>query len=213
MREYFKNINWKHFLVMCIGNIFAGMGVAIFKLAGFGTDPFNGMNMAVAEQLGMMYGNFQLLLNIVLLIVETLFGRKFLGTGTAVNAIFLAYICTFFNNIFANILGLELTALTARLLALCIGVLICCLGLSMYQMSDEGIAPYDSISLIMAEEWPKIPYFWHRISNDVVCVLICYLAGGVVGIGTLVTAFGLGPVIHFFNRVFTGKLLKRIDRE
>ena len=102
MREYFKNINWKHFLVMCIGNIFAGMGVAIFKLAGFGTDPFNGMNMAVAEQLGMMYGNFQLLLNIVLLIVEILFGRKFLGAGTAVNAIFLAYICSFFYNIFTN---------------------------------------------------------------------------------------------------------------
>lgn len=46
-----------------------------------------------------------------------------------------------------------------------------------------------------------------------VCALICYLTGGVVGIGTLVTAFGLGPVIHFFNRVFTGKLLAWVDGE
>ena len=58
MGEFFKNINWKHVLIMCIGNILAGMGIAIFKLAGLGTDPFSGMNMAVAAKLGMAYGNF-----------------------------------------------------------------------------------------------------------------------------------------------------------
>ena len=52
MGEYLKNINWKHVLIMCIGNVFAGMGIGIFKLAGLGTDPFSGMNMAVADMLG-----------------------------------------------------------------------------------------------------------------------------------------------------------------
>ena len=70
MGEFFKNINWKHVLIMCIGNILAGMGIAIFKLAGLGTDPFSGMNMAVAAKLGMAYGNFQLLVNVVLLVVQ-----------------------------------------------------------------------------------------------------------------------------------------------
>ena len=196
MGDFLKNINWKHVLIMCIGNVFAGMGIGIFKLAGLGTDPFSGMNMAVADMIGMAYGNFQLIVNIVLLIIEIAFGRRFLGIGTVVNAVCLAYITTFFYN-----------------MALCVGVVICCLGLSMYQMPDEGVAPYDSLSLIMTERWPKIPYFWHRMSNDVLCALICYLTGGVVGIGTLVTAFGLGPVIHFFNRVFTGKLLAWVDGE
>lgn len=96
MGEFLKNINWKHVLIMCIGNILAGMGIAIFKLAGLGTDPFSGMNMAVADKIGMAYGNFQLLVNVVLLVVQIAFGRKFLGIGTVVNAVFLAYICTFF---------------------------------------------------------------------------------------------------------------------
>ena len=52
MGEYLRNINWKHVLIMCIGNVFAGMGIGIFKLAGLGTDPFSGMNMAVADMLG-----------------------------------------------------------------------------------------------------------------------------------------------------------------
>ena len=49
MGDYLRNINWKHVLIMCIGNILAGMGIAIFKLAGLGTDPFSGMNMAAGE--------------------------------------------------------------------------------------------------------------------------------------------------------------------
>ena len=40
MGDFLKNINWKHVLIMCIGNVFAGMGIGIFKLAGLGTDPF-----------------------------------------------------------------------------------------------------------------------------------------------------------------------------
>ena len=36
MGEFLKNINWKHVLIMCIGNVFAGMGIGIFKLAGLG---------------------------------------------------------------------------------------------------------------------------------------------------------------------------------
>ena len=53
MGDFLKNINWKHVLIMCIGNVFAGMGIGIFKLAGLGTDPFSGMNMAVADMIGM----------------------------------------------------------------------------------------------------------------------------------------------------------------
>ena len=110
MGDFLKNINWKHVLIMCIGNVFAGMGIGIFKLAGLGTDPFSGMNMAVADMIGMAYGNFQLIVNIVLLIIEIAFGRRFLGIGTVVNAVCLAYITTFFYNIYTGVLGLELVA-------------------------------------------------------------------------------------------------------
>lgn len=210
MKEYFKKINWSHVLIMCIGNILAGMGVAIFKLSGLGNDPFCGMVMAVSAKIGISYGHFQVMLNLFIFIVQFAFGRKFIGIGTVVNAVFLGYIASFFYNIFVNA-SLEPQNMVQRLVILCVGVLICCLGLSMYQMTDEGVAPYDSLSLIMARRWPSIPYFWHRISNDAVCALICYVSGGIIGIGTLVTAFGLGPVIHFFNQCFTEKLLRRVD--
>ena len=89
-----------------------------------------------------------------------------------------------------------------------IGVIICSLGVSMYQRPDVGVSPYDSLSLIMDKKLPKISYFWCRMSNDVICALVAYFAGGLVGIGTVIAAFGLGPIVHFFNIYVTDKLLK-----
>ena len=77
--------------------------------------------------------------------------------------------------------------------------------------ADVGVAPYDSLPLIMAERWPKIPYFCYRISLDALFALICYLAGGIVGLGTLVSALGLGYFINLFNKSLSGKLVKLVE--
>lgn len=82
------------------------------------------------------------------------------------------------------------------------------LGLSMYQMSDVGVAPFDSLSLIMSEKQKKVPYFWCRISTDACCALICYMAGGLVGVGTVVSVCFLGTVAQFFNVHITEKIME-----
>ena len=212
MSEWIRKINWKYVVVMLIGNIILGLGIAIFKLSGLGNDPFSGMVMALAECVGIEYARFLILLNLGFFVIEIIWGRKLIGLGTIINALFLGYFVTFFYNLITSVIDAP-DQMAMQVVTVFIGVIITSLGISMYQLPKQGVAPYDSISLIMTERWPKIPYFWHRMSNDVLCALICYLTGGVIGIGTLVTAFGLGPVIHFFNRHFTGKLLAWVDGE
>jgi uncharacterized membrane protein YczE len=38
---------------------------------------------------------------------------------------------------------------------------------------------------------------------------VCWFAGGIVGIGTAVCAFGLGPFISFFDTHFSKKLVEK----
>ena len=40
-------------------------------------------------------------------------------------------------------------------------------------------------------------------------MLLAVLCGGIIGLGTIVCAFGLGPVIHFFDDHFTNKILQK----
>ena len=44
MSEWIRKINWKYVVVMLIGNIILGLGIAIFKLSGLGNNPFSGMS-------------------------------------------------------------------------------------------------------------------------------------------------------------------------
>ncbi len=210
MSEWIKSINWKFVLVMFIGNIILGLGVAIFKLSGLGNDPFSGMAMALAEYVGIPYARFVILINIIFFVIEIIWGRKLIGLGTVVNALFLGYAVTFFYNLITSVIDAPQQMLM-RVLTVCIGVIVASLGISMYQLPKQGVAPYDSISLIMADRWKKIPYFWCRMSNDAVCALICWLAGGIVGLGTLVGAFGFGPFVQFFDTHFTSKVLAKLS--
>ena len=211
MGEWIKKINWKFVLVMIIGNIILGLGIAIFKLSGLGNDPFSGMAMALAECVGIEYARFVILMNIGFFIIEIIWGRKLIGLGTIVNALLLGYIVTFFYNLITSVIDAP-QQMAMRVLTVCIGVIITSLGISMYQLQKQGVAPYDSISLIMTERLPKIPYFWCRVSNYAISELVCYLAGGIVGLGTLVSAFGFGPFVQFFDTHFTSKVLAKLNK-
>ncbi|WP_342447437.1 hypothetical protein, partial [Paenibacillus ihuae] len=195
-------------IIMVLGNVFLGMGISIFKLSGLGNDPFSGMVMALADSSGIVYANFLILLNLVLFVIQVIWGRKLIGAGTFVNAIFLGYIATFFYNIWLNLLG-EPQMFWLQVVTVAIGVVVCSFGISLYQTSQVGVAPYDSLSLIMNKRFPKISYFWHRMFTDALCALVCFLAGGIIGLGTLATVFGLGPIIQFFDVNFTKKLLAK----
>lgn len=211
MIEWIKNINWKYVIVMCIGNIILGLGIAIFKFSGLGNDPFSGMVMALSDRAGIEYAVFLIMINTIVFIVEFILERKLIGLGTFVNALLLGYVVTFFYNLIVSAAG-EPGQLLQRILIVCIGVIVTSFGVSMYQLPKQGVAPYDSMSLIMTERLKKIPYFWNRVVTDAFCALMCWLAGGIVGLGTLVSAFGLGPFVQFFDTHFTSKLLEKIGK-
>lgn len=211
LKNYFKKVGMKRVLMTLIGNVFIGLGIGIFKLSGLGNDPFTAMNMSLAGCVGLEYAHFQVIFNLCLFVIQWFFGREFIGVGTIVNACFLGYIVTFFYNVLYGLTGAPHSFLL-QVVVVCIGVVICSFGLSLYQTSDVGVAPYDSLSLITKKFLPKVPYFWHRILDDGLATIVSIaaggIAGGMIGLGTLVSAFGLGPFIHFFNRHFSEKLLR-----
>ncbi len=206
MKKYLSKDYIKRFIIMLIGNILLGLGISVFKLSGLGNDPFSGMVMALSEVVKISYALFLVILNLFIFLIQLLTGRKLIGIGTIVNACLLGYFVTFFYSIFQQLMLMP-ESMWQRVVVVCIGVIITSLGVSMYQTPKVGIAPYDSLSIIMAQKWTKIPYFWHRMLTDGICAAICFYAGGIVGLGTLVSAFGLGPFIHFFNEHVSKKLL------
>ncbi|MBQ1575923.1 MAG: hypothetical protein IIZ83_03090 [Oscillospiraceae bacterium] len=101
-------------------------------------------------------------------------------------------------------------ALGVRFLILALAVVIMCLASAFYFTSDLGVSTYDAVALIWSEKQSRIPFSVCRVITDLVCVLagvaLCLAAGfslrritGEVGIGTIITAFFMGPLIQLFN--------------
>lgn len=192
-------------LALCIvGNLILGLGVALTKLAAFGTDPFNGMCMAVSDRIGLPYAVYTPIFNFVLFGFELLFGRKYIHIGTFVNWFLLCYAVSFFLWV-ADLLGCTaVSGWVPRLAVLAVGLIVISFGLALYQRADLGVAPYDAIPLMVCDRWPPVPFFWARVALDGLSTAVIVLAGGVAGLGTLLTALALGPVVDFF--------MHRIDR-
>lgn len=206
IKNHFKSVGVKRIIALFVGNVILGLGIALFKFAGMGNDPFTAMAFATSDVAGVPYPRFIILVNLLFFIIEVIWGRQYIGLGTIVNAVLLGYIVTFFYDVITSFISLPTTFLT-QLPAMLVGVVITGLGVSFYQTSDAGISPFDSISIIMTDYFKKIPYFWNRVITDAFCALVTFICGGLLGLGTLVCAFCLGPVVHFFNKNLSEKVI------
>jgi len=200
----------KNFFVMLAGIVLLSLGIALFKMTLMGNDPSSAFVMAVGDKIHIDFSIVLIICNLLWFVVEIIWGRKMIGIGTFVNWFFVGTIASLFVKLIGMVLHVE-DSFPLRILVLVVGVLILSLGASMYQTADMGIAPYDALSLILSKKTP-IPYFWCRIMTDGACALLAFLLGGIVGIGTLICAIGLGPFITFFNKNISEKICDKKEK-
>lgn len=198
---------------MVLGVVLIGLGSSLFRLSGFGTDPFACMNLGVSSVIGISYGNYQLILNVVLLIPMLLWYRKAIGLGTVINMIFVGYVSDFHVYIWKNF-GVTADTLESifivRVILMLVGVVLLCIGVAFYMECEMGIAPYDALGpMIEMGTNGKIKFSIARIITDVISVGIGFVTGSVIGVSTLVTAFFTGPLVSFFREHAAKKVLHK----
>ena len=135
-------------LLMLTGILFIGLCVSFLRLAGFGVDPFSGMNLGISGFIGWTFGNWQLVINVVLLIVVFFTVRHCIGMGTLINMIFVGYIADFICWLANDVVQIHIT-MPVRIIALFIGQLMASMGVALYMTADMGIAPYDAVAVII----------------------------------------------------------------
>ena len=78
------------------------------------------------------------------------------------------------------------------------GFLFIALGMYVYMSAECGCGPKDGLLIAIGKRLPKIPIGIVEILLWSVVTLIGWLLGGSVGIGTVISTFGAGAVMHLF---------------
>lgn len=203
----YKSENGARRIIMMLSSILLmGFGISVFSYADLGVDPFTAMNMAVSAKLGLGFGFYQMLVNAVLLVFVAISAKKLINIGTVVNMIGVGYVCEFFTKLYDRFLPSP-EALAVKLILMLSGVVLLSLAASLYFTSSLGVAPYDATGFVLNEK-SKLPYKWCRVVTDLVCTAIGFAFAGPVGIGTVVTAFCMGPIVSFFDQHVSARLLQ-----
>lgn len=212
-----KSFFIKRCIMMLTGILFISICVGCFRLSAFGVDAFTCMNLGISGYLGMSFGTWQLIMNAGILVVVFFTVRKCIGAGTIVNMVCVGYGADFICWIVQDVFKIHMS-LPLRIAALIVGCLFAGLGVAFYMVAEMGIAPYDSVALIIEKATRgKIPFQYARVLSDVTVVVIgvifCLMAGNnlwlIIGIGTLCNAFFNGPLIQFFKTHISEPLLKK----
>lgn len=211
----------KRVVMTVISIVVMGFGISLFSVSGFGVDPFTSMNMNVAGALGIGYGTYQLIVNaIIIVFVVIVAHRGLIGVGTVINMVGVGYSCELFTGIITSILKSASENIAVRIALLAAGIIVLCFSCSLFFVSNIGVGPYDSLGF-MISRGTKIPYKWVRVFTDITVILIgLIVSGGLkyvfqgdlshinnIGIGTIITAFMMGPLVNFFSKNVTSKIL------
>ncbi|WP_242622748.1 YczE/YyaS/YitT family protein [Lachnoclostridium sp. Marseille-P6806] len=192
MKELHRRI-----LMTVLGVSVAGLSVGIFSYSDLGLDPFQVFAHGVWGLTPIGFGTFYAILNAVMLVVIFFVNRRKIGLGTVINLFLIGYLAEFMEWCLDRLHPNPGFAL--RLAALFTAVVIMCFASALYMTADMGISTYDAVAVTIDERVPKWKFKYIRIATDLICVVIGGLLGATFGLGTIITAFFMGPLISFFN--------------
>lgn len=213
MESFLRRFRGRHMIkrtvIMLLAVIVMGTGVGIFVLAAMGSDPYSTLNLGVGKKLGLSFGTWQAIMNIILLAIVVFLDRSKLGLGTLGNMFVIGFTADIMGGVLSGFMPpTEELGFIARVLLTLLGVAFMLVGCSFYVTSGLGMSPYDAISYIVPAR-TKIPFRWWRIITDVLCVGIGFACGASIGIGTLIMAFGTGPLLPVFNKYLAAPVVGR----
>lgn len=226
LKDMFSKHNMvKRIVLSFISIIIMGFGIALFSISGFGVDPFTSMNMNVASTLGIGFGTYQMIVNaVILLFVIIVAHRGLVGLGTVFNMVGCGYACEFFQSLIEPAVQNHYT-LAIRIPLLIAGIITLCFACSLFFTANIGVGPYDALGFMLSGGI-KLSYKWVRVITDITVILIgLVVSGGLssalngnfsqiknIGIGTIITAFCMGPLVNLFNKHVSAKIFN-VDYE
>ena len=181
---------------LLVGLALYGVSLALVLRAGLGLAPWDVLHQGLAQHLGTTIGQMVVAVSFVVLLAWLPL-RERPGFGTFANAVLVG--------VFVDLTLLVLDpvqSLPVRVLLLLGGVLLNGLATALYIGASLGPGPRDGLMTGLVRRTGRSVRLV-RTLIDVTVLLLGFLLGGTVGVGTLLYAVAIGPVAHALLPLFT----------
>nr|WP_320025678.1 hypothetical protein [uncultured Acetobacterium sp.] len=184
------------FLKLNFGLFLYGLGIIVTMRANVGYAPWEVLHSGISQTLGVSIGLVNTAVGAIIVIIVCLFGEK-IGIGT----IFNMFMIGLFMDL---ILYLDFIPIYQNFwigtLVLILGLFIISLGTYFYISSAFGAGPRDSLMVAITRK-TNLPVGLCRGILEVSVVIIGWFLGGMVGLGTVISAFAIGFCVQITFRL------------
>ncbi len=191
-----EKISLFRFIRLFAGFFIGATGTVFMINANIGVAPWDVLHIGISQKLGITIGQASIIVSLMVIILDQISG-EYIGWGTVLNMIFFGLFIDlimyldfvphtngFLMSVFMVIMGLTL-------LSICMWWYI---GAAM------GSGPRDGMMLLFHRRTGK-PIGFIRSCIEVIVLIIGYFLGGPVGIGTIISAFGMGVVMRIVFKI------------
>lgn len=204
-------------ILLLLGLTIAHLGVTLFLLADLGSDPFNVLVQGVYRTWKgftnwsfLTHGRVHITLCFVIIIVLLAVDKRYIKTGTILCMICGGPIIDVFTKLLTPLFP-EDCSIIYKIVMLALGCVILAYGMTIVIKSEAGTGPNDLVAVVLSDKLKK-PFGIVRIMVDASFVVLGFVLGGAVGIGTIICAGCVGPVAGVFlpvNEKIIQKIIKK----
>lgn len=185
-REYIRRL-----FLLAAGSAVSSLGIVLMLQANVGLEPWSVLQQGMSQCMGITYGTASIIVGAAAIGTAILCGESF-GLGSIGNILFCGIMID-------GMLYLDWIPKAERLfpgvLMLAAGLEILALGTWMYMKSALGAGPRDSLMVALARKTGRSVGLCRGIV-EIVVIFVGWRLGGQVGIGTLISAVGLGSLLN-----------------
>ncbi|MGH4137720.1 YczE/YyaS/YitT family protein [Clostridium sp.] len=191
-----KKINLiKRLIIFFVGMSIIQIGVALFLKTNIGSDPFTLFTQGLSFLLNKTPGNANMIILFVLFCIILVVERQRIKIGTIICVVGVGPIIDLGVKA-VSFFPIESLNIGIKILLVIFGCALIAIGFSILKASDLGVAPNDIVPFIIKDK-TNLEYRWIRMALDVSFLVLGFTLGGILGIGTIISALLIGPFIQF----------------
>lgn len=188
-----KRVIIKQWIFIVLGLLVFSFGVHLTIFANIGLAPWDCLGMGIAKHTPFNYGISMTIMALIILCIDLALKER-IGYGTIIDALLTGNFVQMFNYI--NPFPDNENVLVGIVLML-VGFVFMALGMWIYMSAEQCCGPRDALLVGLGKRFSGIPIGVVEIVLWAAVLLLGWLLGGPVGIGTLISTFGAGLVMQF----------------
>jgi uncharacterized membrane protein YczE len=190
---------------LLVGLVLFGISMALLLRANLGLEPWGVLQYGLIQHIPMSYGTMSILVSFVVLLLWIPL-RQWPGLGTVANAVVIGLAIDATLSVVPEVQGLGWRVLTMLAAILGNGI-----AGAMYIGSQLGPGPRDGLMTGLARRTGRSIRLV-RTSLEVTVVVLGFLLGGIVGVGTVLYALLIGPAVQLFLPILTVRVERPTPR-